>query len=267
MKSGLMTILLITALSCYLLLLAGMTVFQRKLMYLPVKEIEAPAHYGLQNVQDVKLTSEDGTQLHLWYKEAEHNLPTVLYFHGNAGHIGDRASLFGALANKGLGVAMISYRGYGKSEGSPSEKGVYKDARAAVKWLKSRGIPMSEIAFYGESLGTGVAIKTASEYAPKTLFLQAPYTSVINRASEIYWFLPVRLLIRDHYNSLATIPKVKSRVVIFHGAKDDVIPLKHGKTLFEAAAEPKQLFVFDDIQHNDFDNALISQHVLDILTH
>lgn len=262
-----MTILLITILLCYLVLLVGMTIFQRKLMYLPVKDIKSPENYGLRGTLDISLTSEDGTPLHLWYKEAKGDLPTVIYFHGNAGNISDRAPLFAGLAEKGLGVAMISYRGYGKSEGSPTECGLYKDARTAVKWVKSRGIPMSQIAFYGESLGTGVAVRTACEFTPKALFLQAPYSSVISRAAEIYWYVPVRKLIRDHYDSLSHIGQVKSKLVIFHGRKDDVIPLAHGERLFAAANEPKQLFVFDDIHHNDFDNVLISQHVLDILTH
>ncbi len=251
----------------YLLLLAGMTVFQRKFMYLPNKNIAPPNEYGLGGVEEHFILSEDGTKLHLWYKPAAEGFSTIVYFHGNAGHIGDRASLMAALAAKGLGVVMANYRGYGKSEGNPDEAGIFSDARAAVKWLLGKEIPLHDIAFYGESLGTGVAVKMATEFTPKALFLQAPYTSVVNRAAEIHWYFPVKHLIRDHFNSLARIAHVNAPLTIFHGRRDNVIPVIHGETLLAAANNPKQGIFFDEIEHNNFDNSIISQHVLDILKH
>ncbi len=260
-----MASLFITLVVIYGVLLVGMTVFQRKLMYKPVAEDIVPAHHGLVGFEDIQIKSDDGTKLHLWYHEAKNGRPTIIYFHGNAGHLGDRAGLFAALAERGLGVAAVGYRGYGKSHGNPHEKGIYADARASVKWVKSRGIGMSNIAFYGESLGTGVAVMMATEFQPKYLFLQAPYTSVVNRAAEMYWFVPVRWLIRDHFDSLSRIHKIKTPLMIFHGRMDPVIPIKHAQTLMERAVEPKRAIFFDTVQHTDFDNALLAEHVMSAL--
>ncbi len=260
-----MPTLVLTLTVIYCALLVGMALFQRRLMYHPVSGDAPPARHGLPHFSDLMIESDDGTPLQLWYHEAKSDLPTIVYFHGNAGHLGDRASIFSALAAQGLGVAAISYRGYGRSEGSPNEKGIYADARAAIKWVKARGIPLSNIAFYGESLGTGVAVRMATEFTPRHVFLQAPYTSVVNRAAEIYWFVPVRLLIEDHFDSLAHIGKVRVPLTIFHGKLDPVIPSQHAQTLLAAANEPKQLFLFDGIGHTDFDNVVIAQHVIDAL--
>lgn len=256
--------LFLIALTFYIALVLYMMVFQRKLMYHPVSGDVFPSLYGLPH-QDVALVSEDNTQLQLWYHEARAGMPTIVYFHGNAGHLGDRANLLGILAGKGLGVAALSYRGYGKSKGHPSEKGIYADARAAIKWVKARGIPLSNMAFFGESLGTGVAVRMASEFAPKALFLEAPYTSVSGRAAEIYWFVPVKQLIRDRFDSLAMIRKVHVPLVIFQGMRDIVIPPHHAQRLYEEANEPKHLFLFDQVGHTDFDNEVLVKHVLETL--
>ncbi|MDX2073869.1 MAG: alpha/beta hydrolase [Alphaproteobacteria bacterium] len=245
----------------YALLVLGMGLFQRRLMYLPTAGDIAPALYGLAHFTDMTIESEDGTRLQLWYHEAANGQPTIIYFHGNAGHLGDRVGIFAALAEKGFGVAAVSYRGYGKSEGRPHEKGIYADARAAIKWVRSRGIAPTRMAFYGESLGTGVAVKMATEFAPKHLFLQAPYTSVVRRAAEIYWFVPVRLLIRDHFDSLSLIRTVRTPLTIFHGRLDRVIPPQHSHELLDAANEPKRAIFFDTVGHVEFDNDILAQHV------
>lgn len=259
-----MITLLLIALTLYLALVLYMVMFQRRLMYHPVAGDVTPSLFGLQH-QDIVITSDDGTPLQLWYHEASSGFPTVIYFHGNAGHLGDRAGLLGALAEKGMGVAAISYRGYGKSHGKPDERGIFGDARAAIRWVKSRGIPLSNIAFFGESLGTGVAVKMAGEFPPKALFLQAPYTSVSGRAAEIYWYIPVKKLIRDHFDSLTHIRQVHAPLTIFHGRRDEIIPLRHAETLLAHANEPKRAIIFDDVGHTEFDNQVLAQHVLDVM--
>lgn len=260
-----MTSLFITFAVIYTMLLAGMTVFQRKLMYHPTVGAIAPSFHGLAHFDDIEIESEDGTPLHLWYREAARGMATVIYFHGNAGNLSDRASLFSSLAEKGLGVAAVSYRGYGKSGGKPHEQGIYADARSAVKWVKARGVGMSNIAFYGESLGTGVAVKMATEFHPKYLFLQAPYTSVANRAAEMYWFVPVKYLLRDHFDSLSRIHQVKIPLMVFHGRMDNVIPIQHAQALLDHANEPKRAIFFDTVGHTEFDNEIIAQHVVEAL--
>lgn len=256
------TILLISSL--YGLLLLGLVVLQRKMMYKPMAGDAIPAIHGLPHFSDMMIDGKAG-KLQLWYHEAAEGMPTVVYFHGNAGHLGDRAALLKAFAEKGLGVAAVSYRGYGKSSGSPSENGIYADARTAVRWVKSRGIALSKMAFYGESLGTGVAIKMATEFHPRALFLQSPYTSVVQRASEIYWYVPVKYLIRDRFDSLSRIKQVKVPIMVFHGRLDDVIPPEHAERLLEEANEPKKAVFFDTVMHTDFDHSLIANLVAQAL--
>ncbi len=260
-----MSNILATIALLYLLLVAGMAVFQRRLMYHPVSAPVSPAAFGLTDFEDVELSGNDETVIQLWYKEPVADSPTIVYFHGNAGNLGDRAGILAALANKGLGVAAVSYRGYGKSQGRPSEKNIYADARNALRWVQSRGIAVSNIALYGESLGTGVAVKIASEYRVRALFLQAPYTSVVDRAAEIYWFLPVRLMLRDRFDSISIIKKVAAPLMIFHGKRDEVIPPHHANRLLAEANEPKQAIFFDEVGHTEFNSELIATHVANSL--
>lgn len=257
---------LLTALGIYAALLVWLSLNQRRLMYLPEAHPVSPAEFGMEYFSDETITSEDGTALQLWYHRAIPGLPTIVYFHGNAGNLSNRAPLLSALANKGLGVAAISYRGYGKSKGSPHEAGIYADARAAVNWVTAQGIAMDQIAFFGESLGTGVAIKMATEFTPKALFLQAPYTSVVGRAAEIYWYVPVKYLMRDKFDSLSRIKDVKVPLTIFHGRLDPVIPIAHAELLLANANEPKRAFYFDEVGHVEFDNELLASHVVEALT-
>jgi pimeloyl-ACP methyl ester carboxylesterase len=163
----------------YVLLLAAMFAFQRNLIYLPDTAIELPEHYGLSGFSDERTTTDDHLTVQLWYKPAASGFPTVIYYHGNAYHLGSRAAILSALAQQGFGVAALSYRGYGKSAGRPSEQGIYRDARAAIRFITGqKNIPLSQILLFGESLGSGVAVQMASEFPVAGLILQSPYTSV-----------------------------------------------------------------------------------------
>lgn len=254
---------LLVPLCLYALLIAGMYTFQRKLMYLPDKVIAAPEQYGLEGFQDTATTTVDNHFVQLWYRPAKEGMPTMLYFHGNAAHLGNRAGKYHAFAEKGFGVLALSYRGYGKSQGEPSEEGIYNDARATIKFLTDKSIPLSRIMLFGESLGSGVAVQMATEFQVGAVILEAPYTSVVNRAAEIYSFAPVRLLIQDHYDSIGKIAKVKAPILIFHGALDQTIPIAHGKTLYEAIRSPKQAFYFPKVGHTDFNSDVLAAHILE----
>ncbi len=251
------------AVLAYGVLLGVLYGFQRKLMYHPATALGSPADYGLSGFTPLRLRAQDGTQLTLWYRKAEAGKPTVLYFHGNAGHIGDRAPMYRALAGHGFGVLALSYRGYGTSEGSPSEQGIYQDARAAIGYLtQQEHLAPGNIILYGESLGTGVAVQMATEFPIGLLALQAPYRSVVQRAAELYPYVPVSLLLKDRFDSLAKIGQVRAPLLLFHGLEDEVIPVAHGKAVFEAANEPKQAFFLPGVQHNDFDSATVCAHLL-----
>jgi len=261
-----MTSAFLTIALTYVLFLALVYCFQRHLLYHPDKTIATPAQYGLENFTEYFVPSSDGVTIQLWYRSAAQGMPTVVYFHGNAANLGNRAGIYGALAEKGFGVLAVSYRGYGKSTGSPSEQGLYADARAALSFLTDKQhIPLKHIILFGESLGTGVAVQMATEYDVGGLVLEAAYTSVAARGAEIYFYIPVKLMIRDKFDSLNKIGKVKAPLLLFHGERDSVIPIRMGKAVFAAATAPKQAFYFPRVDHNDFDNFVLAEHVLEFL--
>lgn len=248
-------------------IVAFMAIFQRKLLYLPDKKIGSPEIYGLTGFSEYFIKTSDNISIQAWYKPARDGMPTILYFHGNASHMGNRAGIYSALAGKGFGVFSISYRGYGKSEGSPHEKGLYTDAQAAISFLTQENkIPLDHLILYGESLGTGVAVEMAQEHNVKAVILQAPYTSVSGRAAEIYFFMPVKLVMVDHFDSLSKITKIKSPLLIIHGELDITIPIRHGKRLLEAATTQKESVFFNDVGHNNFDSTEIAANVLDFIS-
>ncbi len=256
--------ILIIALLLYVAVALLITLFQRRLLYFPDKKIGLPENYLLQGFEERFTSSADGVKLLLWHKQPTAGMPTIIYFHGNAMHLGNRAESFAAFANEGFGVLALSYRGYGKSEGAPSEAGIMNDARAAMRYAtEALQLAPSQILLYGESLGTGVAVRMAAEFKVGGLALQSPYISVVQRASEIYWFLPVRRLIRDHFDSHGHIHKGFAPVIIFHGKKDVTIPHRHGETMLQAANEPKEAVFFDHVGHMDFDFPHIAQLLRD----
>lgn len=259
-----MSKILLTVGAVYLVIVAALFVFQRKLLYLPAQDVLPPEHYGLEGFDDISLTASDNVKLQCWHKPAAPGMPTILYFHGNASHIGNRAGIYHSFAQQGFGVLALSYRGYGKSEGSPSEKGILKDAQALIGYAKKvLKLTDQQIVLYGESLGSGVAVHTASKNSVGAIILEAPYLSVARRAAEIYFYVPVHLLIKDKFESYRKIHRVKAPLLLFHGMEDATIPAGHGKALFELANEPKQAHFFEDTGHNDFDRDVISAHVLD----
>lgn len=244
---------------CAVLLL--MFLFQRSLMYAPEKNISSPAFYGLTAMQERRIAGPDGS-IQLWESAARQGMPTIVYFHGNAGHIGDRAAILSALAERGFGVIAFNYPGYGASEGSPSERAIFESARAVMRYAAEK-YPPSDTLLYGESLGSGVAVRMATEFAAAGLALQSPYTSVASRAAEIYFYLPARWLVRDRFDSIGRIGSVKMPLVIFHGERDRTIPVAHGRALFEKANEPKKAYYFPEVDHNDFDSAQIAAHMVE----
>ena len=246
----------------YVAIVVFMAAYQRQFLYLPDKQIAAPEQYGLNGFRENFIKTSDNVSIQTLYKPAQGKLPTILYFHGNASHMGNRAGIYSALAGKGFGVMAVSYRGYGKSEGTPTEQGLYNDARAAISYLTDiKDLKLSDIILYGESLGTGVAVQMATEKQVAGVVLQAPYTSTVNRAAEIYFFIPVTLIMTDRFESIKKIENVKSPLLILHGELDATIPIRHGKKLFATANEPKQAIFFPDVEHNNFDSSQIAEEV------
>lgn len=238
----------------YVAILFYLYLYQRNIIYLPERTMEGPVSYGMVGVQELRLATVDKVNIIAWYAPPPNaDAPVIVYFHGNAGKLADRGEKLSLLQRQGLGVLAVSYRGYGGSGGSPSEEGLYEDGRAAIHYLLNQGIAPDRIALYGESLGSGVAVQMATEFKVRALVLEAPYTSVSQRAAEIYPYIPVRWLLKDHFESLAKITHIHCPVLIFHGEKDPTIPVSHGKRLFEAAEVPKELHLFPEVGHTEFD--------------
>jgi len=246
-------IFLIKLLVIYTLIALGMYLFQRRLLYLPSDVPQYPTSRTLEQIDHQRLTTEDGEQIIIWSHPAQNSEPTVVYFHGNAGSVENRIDKYRALTDQGFGLLALSYRGYGGSTGTPTEQGLYTDARTIIQHALAQGIPTHDIVLYGESLGSGVAVQMATEYPVGAVVLEAPYTSVAGRAKELYPWLPVEWLIKDRFDSIKKVAQIEAPVLIFHGEMDTTMPVHHGKTLFEAASEPKKAFFYPEIGHTDFD--------------
>jgi uncharacterized protein len=199
----------------------------------------------------ISLRSGDDLQLLSWYRPASDGLPTILYFQGNAGNLESQARLVKPLYDAGYGLFMLGYRGYGGNAGEPSEQGLYTDARSALRFLGERGVSENQIVLYGRSLGTGVATQIASEIEARGLILQAPFTSVPDMGAEQYPWLPVRLLARDQFNTLAKIGRVGEPLFVYWGSQDRTVPPHHPAAVFAAASEPKTHLIIEGAGHSN----------------
>ena len=222
-------------------LLIGVFLFQSRLVYFPQIGQEltvTPRDAGLE-FEEVWLTTDDGVALHGWFVPARQPRSTVLLLHGNAGNISHRMEYLLMFYRLGYSTFIFDYRGYGKSGGSPSEEGTYRDAQAAWKYLTGiREADPRRIVLLGESLGGAVAAWLASRHKPGALVLASTFTSVPDMGAEVYPFLPVRLLSRYGYNAREYLRSVNSPVLVAHSRDDDIVPYRHGQALFAAAREP-----------------------------
>lgn len=239
------------ALCVYLLIGLAAYLGQRRLMYFPDRMHTLPSEAGLVGVEERALRTPDGARIIAWYGKAKAGEPTILYFHGNAGSLAARAPRVERFMNQGWGVYMMSYRGYSGGTGSPSEAANVADARLAYGALLLEGVEPASIILYGESLGSGVAIRIATERPVGGVVLDAPYTSIVDLAAQAYPFLPVRMLLADRYESTKYIAQVRVPLLILHGERDAVIPAAMGRELFRLANEPKRLEIFANGGHSD----------------
>ena len=237
----------------YGLLLLLIFLFQARLIYFPNvgRELAAtPRDAGL-DYEDVQLRSADNVVLNGWWVAARDARGAVLILHGNAGNISHRVGYLTMFNRLQYATLLIDYRGYGKSGGSPSEEGTYRDAEAA--WLhlvETRKVNARDIVIVGESLGGAVATWLAAKYPPRALIIASAFTSVPDLGAQIYPWLPVRLLARIRYDNLDRIAKIAAPVLIAHSRDDEIVPFAHGEALFAAAREPKQFLAMRG-GHND----------------
>ena len=259
--------LLSSCIFLYALLILALFFMQRSFLYFPSNEKLDLSKAVVTGLEEVKLETADGLVLTAWFMKPEpaRNGETFLLFHGNAGHIGHRVEKFRRILEAGYGFLFLEYRGYGGNPGKPSEAGLNFDAQSALDFLSRRGIPDEKVILYGESLGCGIAVRAASEHHFSAVILEAPYTSIADVAQRQFWFLPVRWLVRDRYDTLAIINSITSPVIVMHGNQDDIIHVSFGKRVFDAAPDPKTAWFFEGAGHNNLKDFGFDTRLLDYL--
>jgi uncharacterized protein len=235
----------------YALICVAVYFGNRMFMYFPDPTRVAPAEAGLDGVEEVKIAATDGIALLVWHAPAKGDNPTVLYFHGNAANAANSASKIETMRGTGFGVFYLNNRGYGGSGGRPTEENNVADAIAAYDYLTRLGIPADRIVAFGESLGSGQAVRLATKRAVAAVVLEAPLTSTIDVARGTSFWLPLSLLITDTYDNERNVRSVTAPLLILHGAQDAVIPIEMGLRVYQAANEPKQIEVFPNGTHED----------------
>ncbi len=209
-------------------------------------------HDGVDGgIVDETFTTDDGVRLHGWWVPAEtETAHTLLWMHGNSGNVTHRLEDLRTIHGYGVNVFLFDYRGYGKSEGSPDEEGVYRDARAAYDHVRKR-IPEEDLYLFGRSLGGGVAVKLATEVNCGGLILQSTFTSIRDMSGASLPIPLLYLVLRTEMNSLSRIASVDEPILMIHGVRDDVVPDGLGRRLFDEANDPKYWLEVEEAGHDD----------------
>ena len=242
----------------YLVLLIFIYFYQRNLLYLPSEN-----NYQNDKIQfsyeEIFIKVDDKITLKSWLINKDFKeFKTLVLFHGNAGDLSNRIYKLNELNKLDINILLISWRGFSGNKGSPTEKNLYEDAEAAIKWLNKKKVENNQIILYGESLGSGVAVEIGKKNNFNGIILESPFTSVENSAKIYYPYLPVKFILKDRYDSINKIDKIRTPILIMHGKKDDIIPFSMGKELFEKANNPKySYFTLDDVHMMEFNDQLL----------
>jgi len=233
--------ILIFLLVLYIILLVYFRYYEKKGIYFPTNDLAGtPEDLGL-SYEEVYFGTADGLKLNAWFIPNSPADLTVLFLHGNAGNLSHRLESIDVLYKLGVNVFIVDWRGYGKSEGSPTEEGLYSDALSSYNYLvEDKKIAPESIVVYGKSLGANVAVDLASKVKIKALICDSGFTSAQDMGRVIYPFLPVKLFINIKYDAVSKIKNIACPKLIIHSRDDEIIPYKLGKKLFQVAASPKQ---------------------------
>src|SRR5215471_1024071 len=241
---------LLAAIVLYGGFVALLYVAQRAFQYFPEGQRTAPLAAGLPEAEEAVLDTADGERVIVWHVPPREGQPIFLYFHGNGGSLRWRDERFRALIADGSGLVALSYRGYGGSSGRPTETGLAEDAATAYSFAVAR-YPAERIVLWGESLGSALAIALAAEKPVGHLVLEAPFTSAVDVRALHYWFVPVRLFMKDQFRSDLRVGKVKAPVLVVHGENDAVVPVMFGERLYSLVQAPKRFVRIANAGHND----------------
>ena len=221
---------------------------QRSLLYHPTENNYSGDKLTV-SIDKIKIKNEDNIELLAWYHEKDiENYKTILFLHGNAGSLENRIHKINHFNDMDVNFLIISWRGFSGNKGQPTEEGLYKDAKSGVDWLKNKGIRKENIIIYGESLGTGVATEIAQNNNFAGVILESPFTSMVAAGKSKYPIFPIKLLLKDKYESDKKIQNIKSPILIMHGEDDKIVPFWMGKKLYELANQPKYSYFpkYDD---------------------
>tara|TARA_B100001778_G_scaffold49635_1_gene36853 strand:- start:207 stop:1007 length:801 start_codon:yes stop_codon:yes gene_type:complete len=250
----------------YIFVIIFVYFYQRNLLYHP-SENNYQNDTIQFNHQEIFIKVNDEIKLKSWIINKDlKNFKTLVFFHGNAGDLSNRIYKLNELDKLNINILLISWRGFSGNEGYPTEKNLYEDAEAAIKWLNKKKVSNSQIILYGESLGTGVAVEIASKNNFNSIILESPFTSIENSAKIYYPYLPVKFLLKDRYDSISKIKKINSPILIMHGRKDDIVPFFMGKKLFEKANSPKDSYFTDIDDHMMEFNSQLLNKIKDFIT-
>ncbi len=264
--------IVIIVISVYVVFSALLFVFQSHYVYYPERVLSSsPSSIGL-DFESISFETRDGVKLSGWFIPRENARGVILFCHGNAGNISHRLESIQIFHRLGLDILIFDYRGYGQSEGKPSEQGTYQDAEAAWRYLiEERQVDPNEIIVFGRSLGGAVASWLAQSHTPGALILESAFTSLRDIAARLYPYLPVRLLLRFEYNTAEHLGRVNCPVLIVHSREDEIMPFSHGRRLFEVANEPKRFleltgthnegFLTSGKRYEEGLNAFISEYI------
>ncbi|CAA7616245.1 Alpha/beta fold family hydrolase [Candidatus Terasakiella magnetica] len=263
-------VMLLTLLGCgalYMLMVFGMALFQRDMIYHPDTTRSDPVESGVPEMIPVPLKAEDGWVVTGWYAppRKDPTKPTIVMYHGNSGTIGKRAYKARALLDAGYGVFLAEYRGYGGNPGIPSETAFNADGWAVVSWLIARGIPAPQIVLYGESLGSGVAMEMSRRITPYAVVLECPFTALPDLAPPYILPFLARAFMADHYDNMAKLKSLRAPLLVIHGERDQTTPVAMSHALLNAATGPKEGIFIATAGHNDLWDHGIGPRIVDFL--
>ena len=245
----------------YMAVVALMYMKQDALTFDADERVVSPQAVDVLNAVIVTIATPDGETLNAWYTPAVGKMPVILFLHGKGGNISHRPERYRYYTSQGFGVLFVDYRGYGGSTAKPTEQGLVTDAEASYDWLLAKGVSPQRIVAVGESLGTGIAVKLAARRPVVAVALEAAYSSLTDVAAHHYWWLPVRLLMKNPVDAEADIPQVHAPLLFHHGDADQTVPMQFGRKLFELANEPKTFIIVPGGTHFIFTETTFAREV------